>query len=311
MLIIMKEANTGLHAPLTNQRIYVIAPSGPVVPTEKLDTAVVNLQALGFKTNLDRGAKTVNGRFAGTDRQRLQALTRALKQPADIVMAARGGYGMTRLLPSIDWHAVADSGKLFIGHSDFTAFNLALLAATGTVSYTGPVAAADFGVANVNDLTADLFAETMRGELEILSFESEQADAFDGRGVLWGGNLAMLVSLLGTPFFPKIRGGLLFVEDVNEHPYRVERLLLQLAQSGVLGRQKALILGHFTGYRLATHDQGFDMPDVIAHIRKTVGIPVIPGLPYGHTAVKATLPIGAKVGLATEQGMAHLVIHEH
>ncbi|MFY9346375.1 MAG: LD-carboxypeptidase, partial [Orrella sp.] len=103
----MKEANAGLHAPLTNQRIYVIAPSGPVVPTEKLDTAVVNLQALGFKTNLDRGAKTVNGRFAGTDRQRLQALTRALKQPADIVMAARGGYGMTRLLPSIDWHAVA------------------------------------------------------------------------------------------------------------------------------------------------------------------------------------------------------------
>lgn len=307
----MKEANTSSHTPLTNQRIYVISLSGPVAPVEKLDTAIVNLKALGFKTTLDRGAKTVNGRFAGTDLQRLQAVTRALKQPADIVMAARGGYGMTRLLPSIDWRAVADSGKVFIGHSDFTAFNLALLATTGAVSYTGPVAAADFGVPNVNDLTADLFAETMRGELEILSFESENADAFDGRGVLWGGNLAMLVSLLGTPFFPKIRGGILFVEDVNEHPYRVERLLLQLAQSGVLGRQKALVLGHFTGYRLGAHDQGFDMPDVIAHIRKTVGIPVISGLPYGHTAVKATLPIGAKVGLATEQGMAHLVIHEH
>lgn len=307
----MNEDNTSSHAPLTNQRIYVVSPSGPVVPAEKLDTAVVNLKALGFKTTLDRGAKTVNGRFAGTELQRLQALTRSLKQPADIVMAARGGYGMTRLLPSIDWRAVADSGKIFIGHSDFTAFNLALLATTGAVSYTGPVAAADFGVANVNDLTADLFAETMRGELEILSFESEKADAFDGRGVLWGGNLAMLVSLLGTPFFPKIRGGILFVEDVNEHPYRVERLLLQLAQSGVLGRQKALVLGQFTGYRLAAHDKGFDMPAVIAHIRKTVGIPVIPGLPYGHTAVKATLPIGAKVGLATEKGMAHLVIHEH
>lgn len=307
----MNEDNTSSHAPLTNQRIYVVSPSGPVVPAEKLDTAVVNLKALGFKTTLDRGAKTVNGRFAGTELQRLQALTRSLKQPADIVMAARGGYGMTRLLPSIDWRAVADSGKIFIGHSDFTAFNLALLATTGAVSYTGPVAAADFGVANVNDLTADLFAETMRGELEILSFESELADAFDGRGVLWGGNLAMLVSLLGTPFFPKIRGGILFVEDVNEHPYRVERLLLQLAQSGVLGRQKALVLGQFTGYRLAAHDKGFDMPAVIAHIRKTVGIPVIPGLPYGHTAVKATLPIGAKVGLATEKGMAHLVIHEH
>lgn len=307
----MNAARLSSHAPLNNQRIYVISPSGAVVPPEKLDTAMVNLKALGFKTTLDRGAKVANGRFAGTDRQRLQAVARALKQPADIVMAARGGYGMTRLLPGIDWRAVADSGKLFIGHSDFTAFGLALLATTGAVSYTGPVAAADFGVPTVNDLTADLFAETMRGELEVLSFESERADAFDGRGVLWGGNLAMVVSLLGTPYFPKVRGGILFVEDINEHPYRVERLLLQLAQSGVLGRQKALVLGQFTGYRLAAHDLGFDMPAVIAHIRKTVGIPVIPGLPYGHTAVKATLPIGAKVGLATEQGMAHLVIDEH
>jgi len=206
---------------------------------------------------------------------------------------------------------VADSGKSFVGHSDFTAFNLALLATTGAASYTGPTAAGDFGSATVNDLTADLFAESMRGELEILSFESETADAFDGRGVLWGGNLAMLVSLLGTPYFPKVRGGILFVEDVNEQPYRIERMLLQLAQSGVLARQKALVLGQFTGYRLGASDRGFDLPDVVAHIRRTVGIPVVPGLPYGHAAVKATLPIGAKVGLATEQGMAHLVLHEH
>lgn len=307
----MKQDRSSTHQPLNNQRIYVISPSGSVNPSEKLDTAATNLGQLGFKTTLDRAAKQVKSRFAGTDKQRVQAITRALKQPADIVMASRGGYGMSRLLPAIDWKAVADSGKSFVGHSDFTAFNLALLATTGAVSYTGPAAASDFGVANVNDLTADLFAESMRGELEILSFESESADAFDGRGVLWGGNLAMLVSLLGTPYFPRIRGGILFIEDVNEHPYRVERMLLQLAHAGVLGRQKALVLGHFTGYRLGVSDEGFDMPDVIAHIRQTVGIPVIPGLPYGHTAVKATLPIGLKVGLATEQGMAHLVIHEH
>jgi muramoyltetrapeptide carboxypeptidase len=121
----------------------------------------------------------------------------------------------------------------------------------------------------------------------------------------------MVLSLMGTPFFPKIKKGILFVEDVNEHPYRVERMLLQLAQSGVLARQKALLLGHFTGYRLTAQDRGFDMTEVIAYIRKTVGIPVITGLPYGHTPIKATLPIGSRVGLATESGMAHLVIHEH
>lgn len=299
------------HRPLVDQGVYVIAPSGAVSNPDLLKSGADNLKRLGFKVRVDKQAKLVQERFAGSDKQRLQAIDRATHQPLGIVMAARGGYGLTRLLPHIDWRGVADSGKIFVGHSDFTAFNLALLAQTGAISYTGPVLTADFAQKKVNPLTADLFCEVMRGELEILSFESPEGDAFDGRGILWGGNLAMLVSLLGTPYFPKIRNGILFVEDVNEHPYRVERLLLQLAQAGVLGRQKALLLGAFTDYKLGTQDRGYDLASVIAYIRQTVGIPVIPGLPYGHTPVKATLPIGAKVGLATEEGMAHLVIHEH
>jgi muramoyltetrapeptide carboxypeptidase len=110
---------------------------------------------------------------------------------------------------------------------------------------------------------------------------------------------------------PKISGGILFVEDVNEHPYRVERMLNQLYQAGILGKQKALILGQFTDYRLAPHDQGYDLPEVIKYVRKTYGIPVITGLPFGHTPMKVTLPVGAKVGLATERGLVHLVLDEH
>ena len=299
------------HGPLTNAGIYVIAPSGAIARPEQLETASANLKTMGYAVKVDRQVSQTHERFAGTDAQRLQGIERALKQPKGIVMAARGGYGLTRLLPGIDFKAVADSGKVFVGHSDFTAFNLALLAQTGEVSYTGPAFVTDFGVAKPNALTADLFGEVMRSELEVLSFESADADAFDGRGILWGGNLAMIVSLLGTPYFPKIKGGILFVEDINEHPYRVERLLLQLAQSGVLARQKALVLGQFTGYKRTPADRDYDLPAVIAHIRRTVGIAVVTGLPYGHTPVKATLPIGARVGLATEDGMAHLVIHEH
>jgi muramoyltetrapeptide carboxypeptidase len=299
------------HFPLSNNGIYVVAPSAAVANQEQLVLASANLKALGFKVKIDPQVKRVYQRFAGTDAQRLAGLERSLIQPMGIVMAARGGYGMSRLLPAIDWSAVADSGKVFVGHSDFTAFSLALLAKTGVVSYTGPAMAADFGVKKVNPLTAELFGEVMRGELEILSFESPGSDAFDGRGVLWGGNLAMLTSLLGTPYFPKIKGGIMFLEDVNEHPYRVERMLLQLAQAGVLAKQKAILLGHFSDYKLGGQDRGYDMSAVIDHIRKTTGIAVITGLPYGHTPVKATLPIGAKVGLATEAGMAYLVIHEH
>ena len=300
-----------LHAPLAGNSIYVVAPSGSINQPEQIDRAVVNLKQLGYRVKLDRQVRSTTERFAGTDAERLAGMKRSLTQPHDIVMAARGGYGLSRLLPLIDWRACADSGKFFVGHSDFTAFNLALLAQTGAISYTGPAMATDFGQKKVNELTADLFAEVVRGELEILSFESPDADAFDGRGVLWGGNLTMLVSLLGTPYFPRIKEGILFVEDVNEHPYRVERMLLQLAQAGVLSRQKALLLGQFTDYKLVAQDRGYDMPSVVAHLRKTVGIPIVTGLPYGHTPVKATLPIGAKVGLATEDGMAYLVIREH
>ena len=161
------------------------------------------LEAQGFKTALDRTALAVHQRFAGTDAQRLASLMRAIKQKLPIVMATRGGYGLGRLLHLIDWKAMADSGKRFVGLSDFTAFNLALLAKTGAVSYTGATAVADFGGKRVDDLTEALFGEIMRGELEILSFETQDADPVDCRGILWGGNLAMVASLLGTPYMPR------------------------------------------------------------------------------------------------------------
>jgi len=293
--------------------IYVISPSSAVPSQERLKRGAQKLRRLGFKVKVDKDAMARSERFAGTDEQRLAAIDRSLRQPYPIVMSSRGGYGMTRLLPRIDWKAVADSGKSFVGHSDFTAFNLALLAQTGASSFTGPSVVPDFGAETPEELTMELFLDAISHSLEILSFESEGSDEFDGRGVLWGGNLAMLTSLLGTPYFPKVRSGILFVEDVHEQPYRIERMLLQLAQSGVLARQKALLLGNFTDYKLSESDHacGYDLSSVIEYIRKTVKIPVILGLPYGHTPVKATLPIGVKVGLATEDGMGYLVLHEH
>jgi muramoyltetrapeptide carboxypeptidase len=291
--------------------IYLISPSGAVADPKALDLARVRLAKLGFKTAVDRAALAVHERFAGTDKQRLAGIARALKQKQPIVMATRGGYGLSRLLPFIDWKAAADSGKVFVGQSDFTIFNLALLARTGAPSFVGPTAVFDFGAKTMDDLTADLFAEIMRGELEILSFESPGSDAVDARGILWGGNLAMITSLIGTPYFPKVKGGILFLEDVCEHPFRVERMLTQLWHAGILQRQKAIVLGHFTDYRLADHDNGFDMPSVVRWLRQTVKVPVVTGLPYGHVKVKATLPVGRKVGIATEKGMAHLVLEEH
>lgn len=293
------------------QGIYIISSSSAIEDPIQLTLAQKNLQNLGWQVAIDDTVLAIYQRFAGTDEQRLAAIDRALKQPHQVVLSSRGGYGLSRLLPAIDWHAVADSGKTFVGHSDFTAFNLALLAQTGAISYAGPCAAFDFGVENPDELTVDLFHEILTGQLEILSFESEGSDAVDARGVLWGGNLAMLCSLLGTPYFPHINDGILFIEDVGEHPYRIERYLMQLWQAGILAKQQAILLGNFTGYTLTERDNGFDLSAVVQWLRQTVKVPVILNLPYGHVPLKATLPVGKKVGVACEDQMAYLVIDEH
>lgn len=291
--------------------IYLISPSGSIGDAQRLSIATQRLQTMGFDVTADDAALLRFERFAGNDKQRLDAIHRSLAQPHPIVMATRGGYGLSRLLPLIDWESVAASGKCFVGHSDFTAFNLALLARTGAVSYSGPSAVSDFGDDDFDDLTADLFAEVMRDELELLSFESPGSDPVDARGVLWGGNLAMVVSLVGTPYMPAIDGGILFLEDVAEHPYRIERMLTQLWHAGILERQHAIVLGHFTEYRLCPADNRYCMDTVIQWLRDTVKVPVITGLPYGHIKTKATLPVGQTVGVATEDGMAYLLLHEH
>lgn len=291
--------------------LYLISPSGALPDPGKLAIAEKRLTKMGFRVKNDKYADARDLRFAGTDKQRAQAFSRAARDDSPIVMATRGGYGISRILHQIDWKLLEKKPKKYIGYSDFTAFNLALLAKTGLTSYTGPAAVSDFGNKKIDDLTAEIFVESMRGELEILSFESPKADPVDARGVLWGGNLAMITSLVGTPYMPKIKNGILFFEDVGEHPYRVERMLTQLLHAGILQKQKAIILGHFTDYKLAENDNGYDMPHVIAWLKEQVNVPVIPDLPFGHGDVRVTLPIGKKVGVATEDGMAYLVLEEH
>ena len=127
---------------------------------------------------------------------------------------------------------------------------------------------------------------------------------------LWGGNLAVLVSLLGTPYFPKIKGGVLFLEDVGEHPYRLERMLTQLFHAGVLSQQKAIVLGQFTNYKLVPHDKGFKFASVVGWLRSQLAAPVLTGLPFGHVPTKVLLPVGAKVDLVSE-GRDALMVWGH
>ena len=130
----------------------------------------------------------------------------------------------------------------------------------------------------------------------------------DCTGTLWGGNLAMVAHLLGTPYFPQVDGGILFVEDVGETPYRIERMLYQLHHAGVLARQRAILLGRFTEYALSDNDGGYDLAAAVSALRAVCATPIYTGLPFGHVPDKLTLPVGGRCDLAVRDGTAGMVL---
>jgi muramoyltetrapeptide carboxypeptidase len=294
--------------------LTLYSPSGVVARPASLRLAVKRLKAMGFAVQVDEAALARDQRFAGDDATRLAALHRVAAQAPSIAMGTRGGYGLTRLLDRIDWKRIArsvEAGTRWVGHSDLTALQLGLLAHATGVTWAGPLACYDFGrnaeehgekpVDPVDEVTRDGFVEAMDGSLEAVGFRTEAGfDGLDVRGTLWGGNLCMVASLLGTPHWPRIKGGVLFLEDVNEHPYRVERLLLQLHQAGVLDAQKAIVLGAFSDWRASPLDRGYTMKTVVAALRAATRTLILTGLPFGHVPTKVCLPVGAKVTLAVQ-----------
>ena len=287
--------------------LHLFTPAGVLVKAAPLRLAAKRLAALGFEVVIDEAALLKHQRFAGDDDTRLAALHRVASQAPSIALATRGGYGLTRLLDRIDWKLIARSveqGTRWVGQSDVTALQLGLLAHQKGITWAGPLAVDDFGGEAVDDVTQACFTEAMSGELEAVGFKTEAG--FDGlqvRGSLWGGNLCMVNSLLGTKHWPArktVKGGVLFLEDVNEQPYRTERCLLQLHQAGVLDSQKAIVLGAFTVHRKSPLDRGFSMKTVVAHLRSLTKTPILTGLPFGHVPTKVTLPVGARVNLVVQ-----------
>lgn len=296
---------------MTASTLHLYSPAGVLARPPALRLAAKRLQALGFDVTLDEAAFARAQRFAGDDETRLAAFARVATAAPSVALASRGGYGMTRLLDRLDWQRIAKSverGTRWVGHSDLTALHVGLLAHTGAPSWAGPLACDHFGRADdaggVDEVTRDCFTEAMSGELEAVGFRTEAG--FDGlgvRGPLWGGNLTVLCSLLGTRHWPdakRVKGGILFLEDVNEHPYRVERMLLQLLQAGVLGAQKAVLLGAFTAWKPSPLDRGYTLKSAVGHLRSCTKVPILTGLPFGHVPTTVTLPVGRRVTLVVQ-----------
>lgn len=316
------------------KHIYIYSPSGAVRDKAAFKRGVARLKLLGYEVEVDPAALASYLRFAGDDETRLAAIHRAAASGADMALISRGGYGLTRILARVDYQAVAkaiDRGTRFVGISDFTAFQNAVLARTGAVTWAGPALCEGFGAQHQpDDIMEACFDDVInrRGEgtgwrqnlerhqvaPDVIAPNALSTGATTSfsirRAITWGGNLSLLTSLVGTPYFPNITGGILFLEDVAEHPYRIERMLTQLLNAGALRRQKAIVLGQFTEFKLTSHDRGYKLQTVVNWLRQQTTTPVVTNLPYGHVATKVLLPVGAKADLLVE-GRAALLLWGH
>jgi muramoyltetrapeptide carboxypeptidase len=292
--------------------IAIFAPGGRAPDDAALARGIERLEQRGCIVHNYYDPEQTFQRFGGTDDGRLAQLEAAVADPeVQVVMALRGQYGLTRLLPRIDFEALAASGKIFVGFSDMTALHMGLMAKTGAISYAGPMFAGDFAADKPVDFTLDNFWQCLAGPTHVITELAAGNPSVNVAGKVWGGNLAMLVSLLGTEYFPAIEGGILYVEDVNEHPYRVERMLLQLMHAGVLAKQKALVLGDFSAYRLSPADHGYDYDVMLAYLRSTLPLPVLTGLQFGHIPKRVTIPFGAQASLVSDSARFQLTMSDY
>lgn len=297
-------------------RFHLIAPSGYCINQQAASLGIQRLEQAGHQVENTAVVGRRYQRFAGTEAERLADITELvnLTMPGTIVMPVRGGYGASRLLAHIDWQALAARQQqdplLICGHSDFTAIQCGLLALGKVITFSGPMLAGNFGAPELDRFTEDHFWRALRNAVYSVAWRSE-GPACHTEGTLWGGNLAMLISLIGTPWMPKIENGILVLEDINEHPFRVERMLLQLFDAGILNRQNAIVLGSFSGSAPNEYDAGYDLNAVYAFLRERLAIPLITGLDFGHEQRTVTLPLGAHAVLRNDGNGAQLTLSGH
>lgn len=298
--------------------IQLIAPAGYPHNPDAMRIGIERLEAAGHRVHGKDVLARRELRFAGSDAERAADLN-ALADPAaplpDIVLAVRGGYGAHPVLPLLDYEGLRarlDGAPVaLVGHSDFTALQCALLARSGVPTLGGPMLGPDFGAPDIDALTWESFWQTLASGEGRAAWAAPGTADLSVEGTVWGGNLAMLTGLVGSAYFPEIDGGILFIEDIAEPPYRVERMLYHLLHAGILGRQKALVLGDFTSCRVAEYDNGYDLSVAFERIGEAAGIPLVRGLPFGHGAAKFTLPFGVPGRLDVADGHATLAFSGH
>jgi muramoyltetrapeptide carboxypeptidase len=280
--------------------IGLVSPASRIADTTRIERGVRYLEGLGYRVLVGDHITRQHGYLAGTDEERTADLHAMFENPdVNAIVCVRGGYGSPRLLPLIRYRTIARNPKIFVGYSDITALHLAFWRKTRLVTFHGPMLGVDLADP-MDPFTEELFWDLLTSPKRhgpIAFPEPGPVATSPGRatGRLLGGNLALITSLLGTPFLPQFPGAVLYLEDIGEDPYRVDRMLAQLLAAGILSNAAALLLGQFTDcVPRDSSSPSFSVMEVLQEYAAAAGRPGLTGVPFGHERRKMTLPVGIR-----------------
>lgn len=289
--------------------IGVISPASSPNELERIERGVKYLEGLGYKVEVGKNVGKVHGYLAGTDEERLEDLHSMFSnKDVKAIFNVRGGYGSGRLLDKINYGLIKRNPKIFVGYSDITALQMAFLKKTGLVTFAGPMVAVDFSSDNVNPFTEENFWKIITSSKKIGKINNPNNEKFytltKGRadGNLLGGNLALLISLMGTVYQPNFNNSILLLEDIGEDPYRIDRMFYQLKYAKVFSKIKGIILGRFVDCYIKDKEQSsLTLNDVISDYLQGLKIPVIYNVKHGHIKENLTIPWGLKTKINTSR----------
>ncbi len=294
---------------LKGDLIGLIAPASTPSAPEKIEKGVRYLEQLGYRVKVGNHVLDQLGYLAGTDKDRADDLNAMLKdKQVKAIFTIRGGYGTPRILSLVDYRAARRNPKILVGYSDITALQLALLKTTGLVTFSGPMSGVEMWN-SIDPYTEEHFwrVVTSPSKVGFLQNPDNEALSADRKGKatgrLLGGNLSLLISNLATPYSPDYRRAILVLEEVDEAPHRVDRMLTQLLNAGILRSIRALLLGRFTDCVPSDSTKPhLTVEQVLAGVKQALKVPVLSNLQYGHIPKKLTLPLGLRTQVDAKKG---------